>query len=179
MNCLKSVHILRQHGAMRLSILSFLAMLFFFIVFYSIGKAFFSPTEWIPFRVHWGLAGLFLVYPVHKLLHGLPLWLAGRKAKMKIERVRRIPVISCVMEEAVSRNLAICSVLFPVLAISAGAFCWLAAAPGMLHYLALLAAANFGFSFVDLIYLAYFIRMPGDTFIEEFRDGFHVLTRTI
>ncbi|HEX6922975.1 MAG TPA: DUF3267 domain-containing protein [Bacillales bacterium] len=176
MNCWKSVRFLRDYGTIRVAIFSISAMMVFFTLFY-VGFLDLHPHVQISrIGLPFFLAALILVYPLHKLFHCLPLWFSGHKASLSLERNSNgVPVLFCDLPKPVSRNLAIIYVAFPVTAITIVALAAASAAPNFFHYIAVAASINFGFSIMDCIYLSFLIKAPSYAYVEDFRDGFHIL----
>lgn len=177
MNCLKSVHIIREYGTIRLTILAIFLMVTFFTLFY-VGFGNLYPNLSLgainPLLL---IAALGLAYPMHKLFHGLPVWMSGYHCRLSIQWKPGYPLLFCDLRSRLPRNLALCVVVFPGTLLTLAAMMTAALEPQWLPYMAVAAAVNFGLSVTDWIYAALLLKTPPHAYIEDFHDGFHVLIR--
>lgn len=179
MNCLKSIHIVRDCGTIRLAIISFFLMVTFFTLFYVAFKNIYPNLHLDPINPAL-LPVLILIYPVHKLLHGLPVWLSGYHCHLSVQwKTSKYPLLFCDLTSRLPRNLAICVVVFPGMVLTILGIIIAALAPQFLPYIAVVAAINIGLSATDWIYAGLLLRMPPHTYVEDSRDGFHILIQTI
>jgi hypothetical protein len=179
MNCLKSVRFMRQIGTVRITIISIFAALAFFILFYVAFLNVHPNLHLNRLNLPIFLSALILVYPLHKLFHCLPVWATGRKATLSFERKSGFPVLFCDLPGPVSRNLAIGCVAFPSVAITVLTLATAEMFPYSFHYIALVSAINFGLSITDFIYVSFLFKAPSHAYVEDFRDGFHILIQTV
>ncbi|HET7628161.1 MAG TPA: DUF3267 domain-containing protein [Bacillales bacterium] len=180
MNCLKSVRFARDYGSIRITIVSIGAMLAFFTVFYVAYIGLHPNLVVTRFNPPVFTASVLIVYPLHKLFHCLPVWAAGKKACFTVAmNDHRIPMLYCDIRQPISRNLAIACVTFPIAAVTAVTIAVCDWNPFLLPYMALIGAVNVGLSVTDCIYASYLLKAPANTYIEDFRDGFHILIQTM
>lgn len=178
MNCIKSIYILRDFGTIRLTMFSIFAMLSFFSVFYSTFMIMNPHIRLSVFQFMPLFSGLLLIYPVHKMLHCLPIWMSGNSVKVSINiKSNGCPILYCDVHHALSRNMMISAVSFPGMIITLAVLVGASVAPQYVHYFSFIGAINFGLSVTDFIYFSFLLRTPAHACIEDFRDGFHVLIR--
>lgn len=176
MNCMESIHIMRDYGSIRLMTISIFLMLAFFTLYYVMFQIIhpgFPVSAAHPLLL---FGGLVIVYPLHKLLHALPVWLGGYHCHFSVSwRFRGYPLLFCHLNHPVPRNLGICVIVFPgtLLTLLAIISTWLA--PQWLLYLAVAATLNIGLSVTDGIYAALLFRAPPYVYIEDSHDSFHLL----
>ncbi|HET7578722.1 MAG TPA: DUF3267 domain-containing protein [Bacillales bacterium] len=179
MNSMKSVRVMRDYGPVRLAIISIFTMVVFFALFYGIFFDLHPHLQIERFRLSWFLISLIFVYPLHKIFHCLPLWLSGYRAKLALTTLpNRYPVLFCDWPGPISRNAAIISVAFPLIGITGLSFAAASMMPEVFPYISVIATINFGLSITDCIYISFLLKAPVDAYVEDFRDGFHILIRT-
>jgi hypothetical protein len=180
MNCIKSIYILRDYGTVRLTMLSVFAMLSFFSVFYSTLMIIIPEIQLTVFHIIPFSGVLILIYPLHKFLHCLPIWSNGRKMSFSIKMTaNRYPILYCDVRDAVSRNLMITVVTSPAVIITLAVLIGALTNPQYIHYFSFIGAINFGLCVTDFIYLSFLLKVPQHSYVENFRDGFHILIRSI
>lgn len=179
MNCLKSIRFVRDFGTVRLAMVSLSAIPIFFVLFEAFGLNIHPNIQLNPFRLPIFLVSILSVYPLHKIFHCLPIWASGKKASLSIElNKNRFPVLFCHIKSPVSRNLAIICIGFPIVAISLLSLIAVFLNPDYLHYFSSVGSLNFGLSMSDCLYISYIMKAPSQTYVEDNRDGFHILVQT-
>lgn len=174
MNCLKTVSVAKEIGKTRMWFLSSLMMLAYFLIFFTMFQTFGSQTPLVDYGFFIVAAGLAAVLPVHLLLHCLPIWAAGRKAKCGFRR-SQWPYFYYSVQHPLSRKLSIISTVSPAGVITFGAVILAAAYPAHTHYIAILSAVNFGLSTYDYFAFRQMLSAPKESLIEENKTGFHII----
>jgi hypothetical protein len=181
MNCWKSVNIIKEYGIERILFLALFGIFSFFTVFYLTYSMLYPSAYLADLGVFFLFFLLLAIAPFHKLMHCVPLWMVGKKAKLKIKLGLEIyrPTMACCIPSRLSRNLTIIVVLFPFLSITfltcVGAFL----IPAYMHYFAIFSAINFGYSITDFIYALKLYKAPKHSFIEDHEDGFDILIKSM
>lgn len=179
MNSMKSVRVMRDYGPVRLALISIFTMVVFFALFYCIFFDLHPHLQVVQFRLMWFLICLIFVYPLHKTFHCLPLWLSGHRAKLALTTMpNRYPALFCDWPGPISRNSAIVSVAFPLVGITGLSMAAASMMPEVFPYISVIATINFGLSITDCIYFSFLLKAPVNAYVEDFRDGFHILIRT-
>ncbi|WP_026672497.1 DUF3267 domain-containing protein [Alkalihalobacterium bogoriense] len=178
MNCWKSINISRDYGSTRLSLISFSSIIGFFLFFYLLLSSIIPTPPYMEYGVLPLLIGIPVLFIVHKLLHCVPIWMIGKKAKIEWAKTNRIPKLFCHIIEPLPRNVCLISTLFPVFIITficcVGAYL----SPAHLHYFSILASVNFGLSVYDILYAMQVTRAPKEAFISDHKEGFHILIKS-
>ncbi|MDZ5470202.1 DUF3267 domain-containing protein [Bacillus sp. 31A1R] len=177
MNCWKTINFSKQYGTERLFVLSSLTTLFAFILLYVpvtyliIPKNFFYDNHFVFF-----LIGLFLLYPLHKILHFLPVAHLGKIVKKQFEfRLFIFPIINIKVCEPISKNLFIFALLMPFIIINAVLISTCFLLPHYAHYFTILIAFHTGLCVSDFICFKNILTAPRHSFIEENDEGFEIL----
>ncbi|MCA0989192.1 DUF3267 domain-containing protein [Guptibacillus algicola] len=178
MNCWKSIYLNREFGVHRLTIFSTLLTLLYFIAFYLTFSMFYPKTEHAIVPILPFLGSLAILFPIHKLLHWLPLTFAGMKATMRLEKgMAIVPKMHCETCNPISRNLYLTAALSPAIVITAAAIGFSIAMPSYVSFFSILAAINLGFSFSDFLYASQVFKAPRHAFVEDRSEGFHILIK--
>jgi len=177
MNCWKSFNLSKDFGSVRMVILSFFGMVCYFVIFTLIVSDVFGPIKLAYFNILLFLCCLFLVYPLHKFFHGVPIWLSRKKAKLAMDRTTLIPKLFCHIAGTIPKRLYIISILFPFLFITAVLILLTIYFPVGIHYYSAIGSINFGLSVTDLIYFAHLLSAPSHAIIEEDGDSCRILVR--
>jgi hypothetical protein len=177
MNCLKYINLYRHYGSQRLFIVSALAGLVFFMGAYGMFKLAFPDVKSSglgPFPI---LVSCFFVLPIHKMFHCIPLWLAGRKARLVLKKksLGFLPMIYCQFSKALTRNIMMVLIIFPFLAITGLSLTGAVLIPNMMPLFITFASVNVAFCSIDLLYFFFLARAPKYSFIEDSNDGLTVL----
>lgn len=176
LNCWKTVNYTRQYGTHRLFIISLITMLLTFIILYISLSYLFVPTTFYDNHFFLFIFCLILVYPVHKLLHLLPISHLGPKIRKRIERkFIFFPSIQITAHEPISKHLFLLALLLPFVTLTAilVAFCFML--PHYVHYITILLAYQTGISVPDLVRTVNILKAPKHAYIEENEDGFEIL----
>lgn len=176
MNCWKTINFTKQYRPERLFILSSLTMLITFVLAYVPATYIFVPNSFYDNYFLLFIAGFWLVYPLHKILHFLPLMHLGKKVKKSAEmKFCCIPIFQFLVTEPISRFIFIIALCTPFIVIHGLllAACFLF--PHYVHYFVILIAYHTGICFCDMIMMKDIIKAPAHSYIEENEDGFEIL----
>lgn len=175
MNCWKSINLSREYGYHRIVLISTLMAFITFIMLYLPFSMIFSSVNLKENGIHYFILGIFILSPIHKLLHGLPLWLTGRKVGIKVCKIGGIPTIHLTYRESIPRPLFIMAVTFPALIITSTMVIASFSFPAYMHYFVMMASIHIGFCVTDFIYLIQSMRAPKKCFVKDFDGGYDIL----
>jgi hypothetical protein len=180
LNCWKTINISKDYGLQRLFLFSMIVSLSFFIIYY-ISFSFLYPnvhfveTELLPLIVC-----LLSILPVHKILHCLPIWMTGRKAKVLLNfRYPLYQMIHCQFSCTLSKKLSIIAVMTPMVSITSFSFIGTLLFPQYMHLFAIFSALNLGLSVTDVVYVQHLWGAPRSSYLEDGPDGFYILTKEV
>jgi len=176
MTCWRTINLSKDYGFHRMVIVSLMTMLFTFIIFY-------VPLNLVHSSIKLETDGFFIfilsllfIFPAHKILHSLPLLLAGKKISIEFSRIAEvIPIFKVSSKERIPKPLILAILLTPFLVIT---ICMLAGcflSPQYIHYFTIIAAVNLGFCVTDFLLIKHLIRAPKRCVVEEFKDGYDIL----
>ncbi|KAB2330966.1 DUF3267 domain-containing protein [Bacillus mesophilum] len=176
MNCWKTINFTKQYRPERLFILSSLTMLLTFIIVYVPATYLFVPNYFYDNYFVWFVAGMWILYPLHKILHFIPLIPCGKKVKKTAEiRFGIMPILHFIVTEPITRFTFLIALCTPFIVINtllaAGCFLF----PHYVHYFVILIAYHTGICFFDMIIMKDVMKAPAQSFIEENEDGFEIL----
>ncbi len=179
MNCWKSFNISKQYGSFRLTLLSFVGAVFYYILFYLSFEKTFLNAHFTGYDLVALTAAMFFVWPAHKLLHILPVLMSGKKASLSFEksRLHSIPVIYTNIPCTLKKRTSVFVVLCPFVLLTAGSCLVSFFLPSYIYFFAVIGAMNFGISTKDLVYFVHLIAAPADAFIEDDRTGCKILIK--
>ncbi|MCQ6273396.1 DUF3267 domain-containing protein [Bacillus sp. V3B] len=176
MHCWKEINLNKHYGTQRVFILSFLTMLFTFILLYVPANYIFEPTSLNDKYILLLMAGLWLMYPVHKIIHYMPLiYLKNKIKKSFVVKYCIFPVMQIQVIEPIAKWLFLLSLIAPFIVINSllvGAFYLF---NQYVHYFIILLAYHIGLCVSDLICAKNVLRAPNQAYIEENEDGFEIL----
>jgi hypothetical protein len=177
MNCWKSLNLSKEFGSVRLVILSLFGMICYFVIFNLTFTNLFGSQNITDFNALVFLCCLLLVYPVHKLLHCLPIWLFGRKVRLTFDRETSFLKLFCDITGVIPKRLYMVVILFPLIFMTVGLSILTLCFPNGIDYYLITGTVNFGISTTDLLYFVYIISAPRHAIIEDDRDGCHILIK--
>lgn len=154
-----------------------LLTLLYFIAFYLVFSLLYPTTKHAIVPILPFLGSLAVLFPIHKIIHWLPLTLAGLKATMKFEKGALLPLMRCETCSPISRNLFLIAALSPAVSITAAAITASIYMPTYVSFFSILAAINLGFSFSDFLYASQVLRAPKNAYVEDRSEGFHILIK--
>ncbi|WP_078548952.1 DUF3267 domain-containing protein [Litchfieldia alkalitelluris] len=176
MTCWKTINLYKDYGFHRIAIVSFFTMLIAFILLY-------LPLNLVYSTIHLNEDGLLLfmmtlllIFPIHKLLHSLPLLFIGKKVKFSIERLfLGFPILSARHECMLTKRMIIIVLLTPFLFITGLMLYACSLFPQNIHYFTIIAAVHLGLCVSDFICLKQVIKAPRSCIVEEIEDGYDIL----
>ncbi|MGP7819001.1 DUF3267 domain-containing protein [Niallia sp. 01092] len=180
MNCWKTINMNKQYGLQRLFIISSITMILTFLFLYVPTTTYFAQNSLNDNYFILFLLCLLFIYPVHKLLHLLPLIPLGNKVKKTMDvQYRFFPIISIRASEPIKKGHFLISSVTPfiVLNITFIACCFLFT--HYVHYFLILFAYHFGLCVPDFIRMKNLWKSPSRCFVEENEDGFEILINKI
>lgn len=116
------------------------------------------------------------IYPLHKLLHFIPLYRYRDKVKVIINKQYGfLPVVTVRIFEPIHKSRFIFSLLAPFIFINAALISAAILFPIFAHYFTMLLAYHCGICLIDLIYVKNLSKSPKKALIEETDNGFEIL----
>jgi len=175
LRCWRTFDFEKKYGFNKIVVFSLLVMFFVFSFLYvSLANWFSSPINSQHF--FWFLVGCLILYPVHKVLHLIPLFRYVPNLKVQAQiRCLCLPVFCINCKEPVSKKRFITSLLFPFLIITPLLIGASLIFPSYIHYFSLLTAIHTGICAIDFMYLKALASSPKYCFIEEHTEGYEIL----
>ncbi|WP_141433121.1 DUF3267 domain-containing protein [Bacillus sp. 03113] len=179
MNCWKTINFNKQYGSQRLVMLSSLTMLIAFIVLYVPATFLFVTTSLYNQYFLLFLLCLWLLYPIHKLLHYIPIAHLGKNVKRIVYfKLRFFPIIEIRAVEPISKHLFLLSSMLPFFLINVTLIIGCFLFTHYVHYLTILLAMHIGLCVPDFIRTKNVLFAPRKAYIEENEEGFEILVYT-
>ncbi|MFC5713565.1 DUF3267 domain-containing protein [Thalassorhabdus alkalitolerans] len=181
MNCWKSVNTLKDFDSSRLMLISLGITLCIFIISYLIFSLYYGDisSQGIGFTLT--VAAIVTLYPVHTMLHYVPLWFAGIKTDVRLYKVKKKGKQKVTMKvqfnKPVAKNLYITALLFPSFLITIGALLGALTWPEYMHYFLLITSINAGLSVYDWVYVKQLIKAPKYSVVERNKNGVDILVK--
>ncbi|KAB2337129.1 DUF3267 domain-containing protein [Cytobacillus depressus] len=180
MNTWKTINFSRQYGSHRLFILSSLTMLLTFIFAYIPAQFLFNAKSFQDNHFGLFLLGLWLIYPIHKLLHYLPIAHQTTKVKKALSmKFGLLPVIHIKVFEPITKWQFIFALFTPFIVINCILIYGCYLFPHYAHYLTILLAFHTGLCLPDFICAKNVLFAPNCSYIEENDDGIEILLHKI
>lgn len=170
MHCWKSINKYQQS---KIRMLSLLSMMAFFIFIYPI-FSFFAVKSFSDNYAYLFIIGIILLYPIHKLLHFLPLLLVAKKSTFTL-KFKKYFAIDIMLNTPLSKNLFLIALITPFIVVSAGLILGCVFFPFYAHYFIILLSLHFGLCVSDFIMLKNILQSPQRCFIEENDESFEIL----
>ncbi|MGY4690488.1 DUF3267 domain-containing protein [Salibacterium sp. K-3] len=179
MNCWKSINVKKDYHPTRLMIFSFSMMIVMFILSYLGFSLYHKEHTYAELSLIHTFVLLVLLFPVHSLLHYVPLRFAGVHVDWSrvFPRHKRKPTHFLTFTKPVSRNFYIGAMLFPGCLINIGAAAGAFLFPSFMHYFVLLLSFNSGLAVYDYIYVKQLLGAPRHCYIEQNRNGMDILLK--
>ncbi|MCH1626801.1 DUF3267 domain-containing protein [Fredinandcohnia quinoae] len=178
MTCWKTINLHKDYGFHRITMISFISMLLAFILFYLPMNLIYSSVEPNGDGILHFLVAIVLIYPIHEILHAIPLWLAKKQVKLNIRRMYFfIPIVSARSKHSLSKSLVIIVLVTPFLFITCVTLLGCVLFQSYIHYFTIIAAINFGLSITDFFYLKQFINAPKSCLVEDIEGGYDILVK--
>jgi hypothetical protein len=176
MNSWKAINLNKQYGQQRVIFLSILTMLFSFIFIYVPVNYIFVPTSLNDKYFILLLIGLWLMYPLHKIIHLLPIIPFNKNIQKKITMKYFIfPIINIRIVDPISKWFFIFSLIMPFMVINALLIMSCYTFNNYVHYFTILIAFHIGICVSDFICIKKVLFAPNHAYIEENEDGFEIL----
>ncbi|MBZ5750808.1 MULTISPECIES: DUF3267 domain-containing protein [Metabacillus] len=177
MNCWKTINLSKDVGQHRILFISMLTMVFIFILTY-------LPINLLLPNVHLKDEHFFMfvllllsMFPIHKLLHAIPLLISGNRVSMKIKFFYLLPVIQMKASQSIKKRNMLISLMSPFLILTIALFSGSMFFPDYVHYFCIAMALHIGICVPDFIISKHILLAPKMSFIEEFDDGYEVLVQ--
>ncbi|MBU8880012.1 DUF3267 domain-containing protein [Bacillus sp. FJAT-29790] len=176
MNCWKTVNFTKQYGSQRLFIMSSLTTLLTFIFIYVPAQYLFEATTFYDNYFLLFVVSLWLMYPIHKFFHYLPIAHHSRKVKKSVTfKYGIFPIIQIRVHEPMSKWLFMFALFTPFLVINSILLWACFIFPHYVHYFTILLAFHVGLCLPDLIWAKNVLSAPNRSYIEESEDGIEIL----
>ncbi|MGG3738095.1 DUF3267 domain-containing protein [Aeribacillus pallidus] len=175
MHCWKTINLERQFGFHRIFIISLLIMClvfsFMFVPLHSIHSEPLYDRHFLIF-----LSVLISIYPVHKLLHYLPIVRYTKKIKCQYRFMYKfIPLLMIRVKEPIPKRRFAFALLFPFLVLTPVFILGSHFFPHYVHYFTMMLAFHTGICVTDFIYIKSIWRSPKEALIEENNEGYEIL----
>lgn len=176
MYCWKTINLNKKYGPQRVFILSSLTMLFAFILLYVPANYLFILTSLNDKYISLLMIGLWLMYPIHKMIHYIPLIPLKNKIKKSFTfKYFIFPIIQIQVAEPIAKWLFLLSLIAPFIMINGLLVAACYVFNHYVHYFIILLAYHIGLCVSDFICAKNVLRAPNPAYIEENEDGFEIL----
>ncbi|AJD90655.1 hypothetical protein JMA_13380 [Jeotgalibacillus malaysiensis] len=175
LHCWKSINVKKQYGFYRIFFLSAILVLTVFS-FLHVSIQLISDQPMYDQYFLWFAIGFFLIYPLHKVFHTLPL--AGFISLIQLKTRFHffcVPIMSVRVNKPIPKVFFIMALVSPFLIINGVLLYASTLFPGYAHYFTILTAYHTGICLVDFLYARSLFRSPKGAFIEEDDDGYEIL----
>jgi len=173
MHCWKSINKNQQYGHSKIQMLSLLSMMGCFILIYPIISLFvannLSDKHALLFII-----GTILLYPIHKLLHFIPLLLVTKSTTFTL-KFKKYFAVDIMHTTPLSKKLFLFVLMTPFLVVSTVLLIGIILFPIYAHYFIILFSFHFGLCASDFIMLKNILQSPQRCFIEENDESFEIL----
>ncbi len=175
LHCWKTINVQKHYGHDRILLMSIISMLAVFSVFYIALNVFrHEPVSDKLFPLF--IIVLLMIYPVHKLLHFLPLIKVKKHIRFHIKYYFKIvPILKLHVTEPVLKSRYVASLIIPFIVINTILIIGALVFPSFRHYFTLLLAFHSGLCLIDLLYVKHLLKAPKKALIEENDKGFQIL----
>lgn len=173
MHCWKSINKNKQYGRSKIWMLSLLLMMGCFIFIYPI-FSFFTVNNLSDKHALLFVLGIILLYPIHKLLHFIPLLLVAKSTTFTL-KFKKYFAVDIMLNSPLSKSLFLFVLLTPFLVISSALIIGSILFPIYAHYFIILFSFHFGLCTSDFIMLKNILQSPQRCFIEENDESFEIL----
>ncbi len=175
MHCWKTINLQKNYGYHRVFLISFMFTMIMFSLFYSSIESVVSEQH---YDRHFFLfiSGLILVYPIHKVLHLLPILPYIKKIKCKVKKQYFfLPILNIQVVDPIPKRIFFIALLFPFVLFSVILTVASLGLPHYMHYFTILIGFHSGICAIDFIYARDLLRSPKNAFIEESDEGYEIL----
>ena len=173
MHCWKSINKDKQYGHSKIQILSLLLMMGCFIFIYPI-FSFFAVNNLSDKHALLVVLGIVLLYPIHKLLHFIPLLLVTKSTTFTF-KFKKYFTVEIMYTTPLSKKLFLFVLMTPFWIVSTVLLIGSILFPIYAHYFIILFSFHFGLCASDFIMLKNILQSPQRCFIEENDESFEIL----
>ncbi|OIU73223.1 hypothetical protein BHE18_14255 [Rossellomorea aquimaris] len=175
MHCWKSINLERQFGFYRVFLLSSIIMMMVFSFIYVPITLMYS-SSFYDNHLPGFLLGLISIYPLHKLIHLVPIFPYVKMMRWRWDRkLIFLPIVTLRVNRPISKYLYIAALFAPFLVINGVLLYGCIHFPHYSHYFAILLAFHSGICAIDFIYAKQLLDSPRNALIEENEDGYEIL----
>ncbi|MBP2241075.1 hypothetical protein J2Z40_001637 [Cytobacillus eiseniae] len=176
MNCWKTINMYKHNGDQRLFIMSVLTMLITFILIYVPAQYLFATTSFYDNYFLLFIISLWIMYPLHKLLHYLPIiYLKNKVRKSLTFKYWMIPIVKIKVYEPITKWSFIIALFTPFTVINSLLIVACLSFPHYVHYFTILLAFHVGLCYSDFVKAKNVLTAPNRSYIEENEDGLEIL----
>ncbi|WP_033542466.1 DUF3267 domain-containing protein [Planococcus sp. CAU13] len=175
MHCWKTINVKKEYGTNRLLTFAAIAGTGVFAAFYVLLNLFYTAPLSDRYFFFFILSML-AIYPLHKMLHFLPLIGSRKCLKLIIKKqLGMLPGFSLHVKEPVAKTRFLLALMSPVILLNMGIIAASVFYPAYIHYFAILLAYHCSLCLTDVIYIRHLLHTPKHAFIEETDTGFEIL----
>jgi hypothetical protein len=175
MHCWKTINLEKNYGYHRIFLISFMFTMIMFSLFYSSIESVVSEQLYDK-HFYLFVAGIFLVYPIHKVLHLLPILTYIKKVKCKIKRQYFfVPIFNIQVVDPIPKRVFFIALMSPFFLFSVTFTAASLVLPHYTHYFTILIGFHSGICAIDFIYVRDLHRSPKHALIEESDEGYEIL----
>ncbi|MFJ9384563.1 DUF3267 domain-containing protein [Peribacillus sp. NPDC101481] len=176
MNSWKTIDVAKQYGNCRLLFFSVFTILMSFVLIYTLFSVFSTHVILYGDQTMVFFSLLLLLYPVHKLLHYLPLRLLCKKVKTSWSLKWNV-VLTCRVNvhDPIRKHLYLLTLVLPFFIMSVILIGCALSFPHYIHYFTILLSLHTGLCVSDFIYIKNLVGSPRHSFIEEHLEGYDIL----
>ncbi len=173
MKCWRTFNFEKTYGYHKLFFVSLMTTMIVFSLAFSFMQSYYSePLHATGFV--WFAAGFLAVYPLHKLIHVMPI-LAHQPKVGFDKKYWFFPLLTITTRFPISKNRFLVCLALPSLVLTPGLLAGAMIMPQYLHYFTMAAAFHTGICSFDFLYIRKIATCPKGAVIEEDPDGFEVL----
>ncbi len=176
MSCVKEINVNKQYGQLWLDFMSAILAFTVFIITYLPMNYLFPDT--VINTESLSIFTLFLIglYPVHKLIHYIPLMPVNKNIKKSLElRSKCVPMIQLKVNEPVPKLMYLSALIAPILCINGTLLLLMLSFQQYGAFFIILLSLHIGLSCRDLIYIKIVMNTPKFSYIEENEVGLNIL----
>lgn len=176
MNSWKTIDLSKQYGSCRIFLFSVFTILMSFVLIYTLLSVLPSHVVLYDDQTMGFFSLLLLLYPVHKLLHYLPMRLICKNVKTSWCLKWHL-VLTCkiCVHNPIRRNLYLITLILPFMIMSFVLIGCALVFPHYTHYFTILLSLHTGLCVSDFIYAKNLVGSPGRSFIDVHGEGYDIL----
>lgn len=175
--CEQSINLRRKIGFVRMTLFSLLLTFLSFCVLYE-GFLLLSDEPLTDRNALIFFISLIAIYPLHKLLHTLPLLRHYKYLNISFNNKKSLfNFMNVRVKRPVLIFEYILALIAPFLILTVAVILLIIPFPMFAHYFIIIASINLGISLIDFIYIAHIIKCPYATHIDERKHGLEILMK--